>query len=200
MKDPKLRELDQRAFLRRLNPMLRVYAAAMRPPGDQLPGRTTIMARHARHPGFRALVAEEPSRVPGMSGRLQGFTYGFRGVPGQWWHDVVYDALRRRGGLDHAEEWMADGFEVAELHVRPEAQGRGLGRRLLSALCEGRTEATVVLSTLDPGAETPARGLYRSVGMTDLLTDFAFPGGGPPYAVMGGALPLRAYRSASSSS
>ncbi|WP_019630830.1 GNAT family N-acetyltransferase [Actinomadura atramentaria] len=200
MKDPKLRELDERAFLRRLNPILRVYAAAMRPPEDQLPGRNTIMARHARHPRFRALVAEEPARLPGRAGRIAGFCYGFRGCGGQWWHDVVYRELERLGGPEHADRWMADSFEVAELHVRPDAQGRGLGRALLTAACEGREEATVVLSTLDLDPESPARRLYRSVGLTDLFTGFAFPGGGPPYAVMGGALPLAAYRPASSSS
>ena len=48
-----------------------------------------------------------------------------------------------------------------------------------------------VLSTRD--AETRARRLYRGVGFTDLLTGFAFyPGGEPPYAVMGAELPLRA--------
>jgi hypothetical protein len=45
-----------------------------------------------------------------------------------------------------------------------------------------------VLSTRD--AQTPARKLYFSLGFADLLTDFLFPGGGPPYAVMGAALPL----------
>jgi GNAT superfamily N-acetyltransferase len=200
VKDPKLRELDERAFQRRLNPILRVYAAAMRPPDDQLPGRNTIMARHARYPRFRALVAEDPARFPVLGGRIAGFTYGFHGGGGQWWHDVVYRELERRGGPELADRWMGDSFEVAELHVRPEAQGRGLGRRLLTTLCEGREEATVVLSTLDLDPDSPARNLYRSVGLTDLLTGFAFPGGGPPYAVMGGALPLAAYRSASSSS
>ncbi|NED58401.1 GNAT family N-acetyltransferase, partial [Micromonospora aurantiaca] len=63
----------------------------------------------------------------------------------------------------------------------------------LNALCEGRPERTVVLSTLDRRPDTPARNLYRSVGMVDLLSDFEFPGGGPRYAVMGGTLPLAPY-------
>jgi ribosomal protein S18 acetylase RimI-like enzyme len=78
---------------------------------------------------------------------------------------------------------------VAELHVHPAFQGHGVGRRLLTALCDGRPERTVVLSTLDrPGSR--ARRLYSSVGMSDLLRDFEFPGGGPAYAIMGGVLPL----------
>lgn len=178
---PQIRELDHRGFLRRLDPMLAVYAAAMDPPSDQMPGRRTIMERHAVYPGFRAFVVEHRRAVA-------GFAYGFHGAPGQWWHDVVHEALTVVGGLGHARAMLDDTFEVAELHVHPDVQGQGFGRGLLSTLCEGRPERTVVLSTRN--AETPARNLYRSVGMTDLLVDFAFPGGGPPYAIMGGPLPL----------
>ena len=178
--------------------MLDVYASAMEPPDEQLPGRHTIMERHTSYPGFRAFVAEGRGALPLLAGSVRGFAYGFHGARGQWWHDVVFQALGDREGPEHAESWLGDTFEVAELHVRPEAQGRGLGRGLLSALCEDRPERTVVLSTLDRRPDTPARSLYRSVGMVDLLTDFEFPGGGPRYAVMGGALPLAAYASASS--
>ena len=71
----------------------------------------------------------------------------------------------------------------------PEYQRRGIGRRLVLTLTAGRTERTAVLSTQD--ADSPARRLYRSLGFADLLTGFIFPGGGPPYAVMGAELPLR---------
>ncbi|OLT33621.1 GNAT family N-acetyltransferase [Actinomadura sp. CNU-125] len=192
MRDAKLREIDERAFLRRLDPMLNVYGAAMDPPPEQLPGRRTIMERHTTYPGFRAFVAERRGALARLPGPLHGFAYGFHGARGQWWHDVVLDALAARGGPEHAATWLEDAFEVAELHVRPDAQGRGLGRGLLTSLCEGRPERTVVLSTLERRPDTPARRLYRSVGMVDLLTDFEFPGGGPRYAVMGGTLPLAA--------
>ncbi|WP_241661352.1 GNAT family N-acetyltransferase [Thermomonospora catenispora] len=193
MNDPepaKLREVDRRGFTRRLSPILDIYAAAMSPPPDQLPGRRAIMERHAQYPRFRALLAEtrRPLRWGGV---LQGFAYGFHGEPGQWWHDVVHRALTEKGGSAHAEEWLGDSFEVAELHVHPEHQRHGVGRALLLALCAGRTERTVVLSTLDRRPDTPARRLYRSVGMVDLLTEFTFPGGGPRYAVMGARLPLK---------
>jgi hypothetical protein len=59
---------------------------------------------------------------------------------------------------------------------------------MLLTLTSHRTERTAVLSTRD--ALTPARRLYRSLGFADLLTGFLFPGGGPPYAVMGARLPL----------
>jgi GNAT superfamily N-acetyltransferase len=192
VKEPNLREVDAPAFRKRIGALLDVYTAAMDPPLDQLSGRHAIMQRHAAYPGFRAIVAEHRRgalRLPGGLPEPAGFIYGFHGTQGQWWHDVVHQALIDLGGRRYAEDWMADPFEVAELHVRPEAQGQGLGRRLLTGLCAGRPERTVVLSTLDR-PDSRARRLYHSVGLTDLLSDFEFPGGGPPYAVMGASLPL----------
>jgi ribosomal protein S18 acetylase RimI-like enzyme len=182
---PQIREIDRRGFLRRLDPLLATYEAAMLPPPGQLPGRHMIMERHAGYPEFRAFVAERSHAVV-------GFGYGFRGESGQWWHDVVRGQLAETGGTEHARHWLDDAWEVAELHVHPAAQGRGLGRALITSLCAGRPERTVVLSTLD--AETPARNLYRSLGLVDLLTGFRFPGGGPLYAVMGAVLPLTSKR------
>jgi ribosomal protein S18 acetylase RimI-like enzyme len=93
--------------------------------------------------------------------------------------------------------WLDDSFEIAELHVLPSWQGRGIGRSLLLSLASGRPERTAVLSTAD--APTTARRLYRGVGFTDLLTDFRFSGTEPPYAVMGAPLPLAATGSRSPS-
>lgn len=182
---PRIRQIDRRGFLRRLNALLTTYEAAMLPPAGQLPGRHMIMERHAGHPEFRAFIAEHSRQVV-------GFGYGFHGESGQWWHDVVREELTRTSGSEHARHWLDDAWEVAELHVHPAFQGRGLGRALIMSLCADRPERTVVLSTLD--AKTPARNLYRSLGMVDLLTDFRFPGGGPAYAVMGAVLPLTSKR------
>jgi GNAT superfamily N-acetyltransferase len=192
VKEPYLREVDAPAFRKRIGALLDVYTAAMAPPPDQLSGRHTIMQRHAAYPGFRAIVAERRRsglRLPGTAPEPAGFIYGFHGALGQWWHEVVYHALVDLGGRRYAEDWLADPFEVAELHVLPDEQGRGLGRRLLTGLCAGQPERTVVLSTLDR-PNSRARRLYHSVGMIDLLSDFEFPGGGPHYAVMGASLPL----------
>jgi ribosomal protein S18 acetylase RimI-like enzyme len=181
MRGIRLRELDPYDFLSRRGDLLRIYAAAMHPPIDQLPGRQTIMERHASYPRFRALVVER--------GRRQvAFCYGFHGMPGQWWHDVVRRGLVAGAGEAAEREWFSDTFEIAEVHVHPEFQGRGIGRAMFTELCAGRTERTAVLSTLDHAS--PARHLYRSLGLRDLMTGFRFPGGGPAYAVMGSALPL----------
>ena len=74
--------------------------------------------------------------------------------------------------------------------MTPDHQGHGIGASVLLRLTSGRPERTALLSTRD--ADTPARRLYRGTGFTDLLTAFRFfPGGEPPYAVMGAELPLR---------
>jgi ribosomal protein S18 acetylase RimI-like enzyme len=182
------RELGPREFRAVIRSLVGVYAAAMNPPDRTLAGREAIMDRHAASPGFRGLTAQ-------VDGRLAGFTYGFHGESGQWWHDMVAAALatRARGAASAQDqatprEWLDDSFELAELHVRPDWQGHGIGRSLLLSLTGGRPERTAVLSTAD--APTRARRLYRGVGFADLLTDFRFSGSEPPYAVMGATLPL----------
>ena len=187
------RELSRAAFLAELDALTAVYLAAMRPDPSQLPGRRSIMERHAGCDGFRALAvtagaAGEPGR-PGAPGRIIGFSYGFRGAAGQWWHDVVAAALTATSGRDLAAAWLADSLEIAEVHVHPDFHRRGIGRSLVVGLAEGRPERTAVLSTQD--ADSPARRLYRGLGFADLLTGYSFPGTPVPYAVMGAALPLR---------
>ena len=190
-----LSELPPAEFRSAIGRLVAVYAAAMRPPTRMLSGRESILDRHAGSPGFRALVALAPPREAGTgqaedaSPVLAGFIYGFHGQAGQWWHDTVAGALATKYP-PLAATWLADSFEVAELHVLPDYQGAGIGRRLLLTLTAERGEQTAVLSTQD--AESRARRLYRSVGFSDLLTGFRFSGGDPPYAVMGATLPLRA--------
>ena len=191
-------ELSPGEFGARLDQLIAVYAAAMRPPAELLAGRRSIMAGHTANPAFRALAVTDDG-----TGEAVGFGYGFHGAPGQWWHDTVAGALavsfasaRSRTPSAYPAPgagvaWLDDSFEVAELHVAPDYQGRGIGAGVLLRLTSGRPERTALLSTRD--ADTPARRLYRGTGFTDLLTAFRFfPGGEPPYAVMGAELPLRA--------
>ena len=181
-----VRELSPAEFVVRLDQLIAVYAAAMRPPAELLAGRRSIMAGHAGNPGFRALAV-----TANGTGATVGFGYGFHGAAGQWWHDTVSRALADRRGDVAASAWLDDSFEVAELHVAPDHQGHGIGASVLLRLTSGRPERTALLSTRD--ADTPARRLYRGTGFSDLLTAFRFfPGGEPPYAVMGAELPLRA--------
>jgi ribosomal protein S18 acetylase RimI-like enzyme len=171
--------LDREGFTARIDQLLAVYATAMHAPPGELHGRRLIMTGHSMYPGFTALASVDGDEVA-------GFCYGFHGAPGQWWHDRVRAALGGR------RDWLRDCLELAELHVRPEYQGRGIGSGLLRSLTLNRSEQTVVLSTSD--SETVARRLYRGAGFTDLLTGFRFDGVEPPYAIMGAELPLKPSR------
>jgi ribosomal protein S18 acetylase RimI-like enzyme len=186
-------ELSRNAFVAELDALVAVYQAAMRPDPTQLPGRHSIMQRHATYRGFRALaVTADAVGQPGAPGRpeqIVGFSYGFRGAAGQWWHDVVAAALTAKAGEALAAGWLADSLEIAEVHVHPDFHRRGIGRSLVLGLAEDRREHTAVLSTQD--ADSPARRLYRGLGFADLLTGYTFPGAAVPYAVMGAVLPLR---------
>ncbi|HEX3309487.1 MAG TPA: hypothetical protein VHS32_24825, partial [Streptosporangiaceae bacterium] len=76
-------ELSPVEFIARLDQLVAVYAAAMRPAPELLAGRRTIMAGHAGNPGFRALAVTDDG-----TGETVGFGYGFHGAAGQWWHDT----------------------------------------------------------------------------------------------------------------
>jgi ribosomal protein S18 acetylase RimI-like enzyme len=195
-----LRELGAGEFLANLDACTRVYAAAMNPPEYQLPGRYSIMERHAGYAAFRAIAViqadgagpagdEPPWTSPAGNGPLIGFAYGFHGEGGQWWHDLVSQAVTSVRGRETAADWLTDSFEIAEVHVLPGHQGQGTGQAMMLRLTAGRPERTAVLSTMD--ADTRARRLYRRLGFTDLIAGFAFAGTEDPYAIMGAPLPLR---------
>ena len=195
-----LRELGPGEFLANLDACTRVYAAAMNPPEYQLPGRHSIMERHAGYAAFRAIAViqaagagssgDEPAWTsPAGNGPLIAFAYGFHGEGGQWWHDLVSQAVTSVRGRETAVDWLTDSFEIAEVHVLPGHQGQGTGQAMMLRLTAGRPERTAVLSTMD--ADTRARRLYRRLGFTDLIAGFAFAGTEDPYAIMGAALPLR---------
>jgi ribosomal protein S18 acetylase RimI-like enzyme len=181
---PLLGELTAERFTAELDALTGIYALAMHATQDELPGRLSIMERHAGYPGFRAVVAV----LRGEPGEPVGFAYGFHGTPGQWWHDLVRDSLVGKRGSEAAAFWLDDPFEIAEVHVHPAHQGRGTGRAMMEHLAAGRPERTALLST--PEGHSRARRLYRSLGFTDLLPGFIFPGAGPCYAIMGVTLPL----------
>jgi len=153
-----------------------IYGAAMQRSPEVVVQRRDIIKAHVTHRGFVAAGAyvgadDEPELV--------GFGYGYQGFPGQWWHDIVSGAL----GRAESSRWLRDGFELAELHVRPDHQSHGLGRQLLTDVLSRADASHAVLST--PDTESPARRLYRSFGFADLRCNFRFPGSPEAYAIMG---------------
>jgi len=168
-------------LLRRLDDVVSVYGEAMGYRAELLQTRRGYIGAHARRPGFRAVATLT------TDGRLAGFGYGYISGPGQWWHDQVRSALDEPA----RRSWLTHCFEVVELHVRPGAQGHGVGARQLRALLAMADGETVLLSTPEADEQASrAWRLYRRFGFTDVLRDFIFPGDERAFAILGRALPL----------
>jgi ribosomal protein S18 acetylase RimI-like enzyme len=165
--------IDAANFGQRAQEAASIYGAAMQRSAEVVVQRRDIINTHVTYRGFVAAGAFTDDN------ELVGFGYGYRGFPGQWWHDIVAGAL----GRESSSRWLRDGFELAELHVLPEQQGHGFGRQLLTDVLSRADAPHAVLST--PDLESPARILYRSYGFSDLRCDFRFPGSPEAYAIMG---------------
>ncbi|MDP9684392.1 GNAT family N-acetyltransferase [Streptomyces griseoviridis] len=157
---------------------LAVQAAAFGLGPDEVAVRRQIVLRHMTHPGARALGATTPD------GRLAGFVYGMPNDRAHWWSTIVEPYLRAQGN----DGWLDDSFVITELHVHPAHQNRGVGRALITTITDGAAEPRSILSAID--TDSPARGLYRSLGYQDLARQVLFPSAPKPYAVMGAPLPL----------
>jgi ribosomal protein S18 acetylase RimI-like enzyme len=166
---------------RRLDDVITVYGMAMGYPPSLLATRRGYVASHVHRPDFRAVASI------GTDGTLLGFGYGYHSEPGQWWHDQVRVAIPQQ----QRATWLEDCFEVVELHVRPGAQGHGLGAAQLRMLLTMAIGSTTLLSTPEADEATSrAWRLYRRFGFVDVLRQFSFPGDLRPFAVLGRTLPL----------
>ncbi|WMX44789.1 GNAT family N-acetyltransferase [Streptomyces roseicoloratus] len=163
----------------RVDEALAVQAVAFGLDAAEVAVRRHIVLRHLLSPGARAYGATTPD------GRLAGFVYGMPNDRSHWWSTVVEPYLRAEGNA----EWLDGSFVITELHVHPDFQGRGVGRELITTITDGSELPRSILSAID--TESPARGLYRSLGYTDLARRVHFPSAPRPYAVMGAPLPLR---------
>ncbi|MFB6992695.1 GNAT family N-acetyltransferase [Streptomyces sp. NPDC056178] len=163
----------------RVDEALAVQAVAFGLAPEEIEVRRHIVLRHLEHPHARALGATTPG------GRLVGFVYGMPNERHQWWSTVVEPYLRATGSA----HWLDDSFVITELHVLPEFQNRGIGRSLITTITDAADQPRSILSAID--TESPARGLYRSLGYQDLARQVIFPSAPKPYAVMGAPLPLR---------
>ncbi|MFJ2260437.1 GNAT family N-acetyltransferase [Streptomyces sp. NPDC087844] len=163
----------------RIDEALNVQAVAFGLGADEIAVRRQIVLRHLTFPGARALGATT------ADGRLAGFVYGMPNDRAHWWSTVVEPYLRGRGH----DGWLDDSFVITELHVHPDFQNRGVGRALITTITDSAAEPRSILSAID--TESPARGLYRSLGYEDLVVRVLFPSAPKPYVVMGAPLPLR---------
>ena len=166
----------------RVDEALAVQAVAFGLGQDEIDVRRHIVLRHLENPHARALGATTPS------GRLVGFVYGLPNDRAHWWSTVVEPYLRATGSQD----WLDDAFVITELHVHPDFQQRGIGRRLITMITDAVDQPRSILSAIE--TESPARSLYRSLGYRDLALHVLFPSAPRPYVVMGAPLPLRRAR------
>ncbi|MFF0206030.1 GNAT family N-acetyltransferase [Streptomyces sp. NPDC005017] len=157
---------------------LAVQALAFGLDRDEVAVRRQIILRHMTYPGARALGAT-------VGAHLAGFVYGMPNDRTHWWSTVVEPYLRAQDN----ETWLDDSFVITELHVHPSYQNRGIGRTLITRITDSADEPRSILSAID--TDSPARGLYHSLGYVDLARRVVFPSAPRPYAVMGAPLPLR---------
>ena len=158
---PQVDLLDGPAACARVDELTDVYRAAFTAPGydedeaavEQF--RTSKLPTHADRAGFRLVTVRDGDA-------LLGFTYGYTGKHGQWWTDQVTAAVP--SGL--ADTWLGGHFEIVELAVVPDAQGRGFGTALLESLLLGLPHDRALLTTYDD--DRPAPRLYRRLGWSRL--------------------------------
>lgn len=184
-------------FRRDVDIALDVYVRAMRyPPGTER-ARRPMWLEHTRRVDFTAVGAfaqfspTAPEGSPARE-RLVGIGYGYRSGRDQWWARQIIRGLRAAGrSRSWTDSLLDDAFELTELHVHPDHQGRAVGAAILETLLRQRTERIALLSTPEvPNEANKAWHLYRHFGFTDVLRDFHFTGDARPFAVLGRTLPL----------
>ena len=160
---PELSVLDGSAALAAQDVLTIVYRAAFTAPGYAEPEEAVTRFRreqlpaHAARPGFRCTTLL-------LAGTVAGFAYGYTGQRGQWWTDTV----AARVPAELAADWLGGHFELVEVAVAPEHQGRGFGAAPVDGVLLGLPHDRALLTTYDD--ERPAPRLYRRLGWEKLAT------------------------------
>ncbi|MBC7679249.1 MAG: GNAT family N-acetyltransferase [Pseudorhodobacter sp.] len=137
--------------------------------GRGAPGDDVHYPAHSARPGFDAVAAWRGDD-------LIGFAYGHRNASPSWWDDWVRPHLTAAGRQD-----VLDGsFVIVQLDVDPAWHRKGIGRRLVQALLDGRREPRVLLTT--QGGANPARGFYQRLGFVELTDGPRY--GDTPFVVL----------------
>lgn len=127
--------------------------------------------KHVGWPGFRLFMAA-------IDANPVGFVYGYRSLPGQWWHDQVRESLVQAGH----ERWLENAIELAEIAVLPTFQGRGIGTRLIDAFLEEVAQPVLLALEAD---DDRTHALYAAHGFQALLPTFYYEGFEDRIIVMG---------------
>lgn len=181
----KLRRLTGPEFSVLAPRLVDIYIEAMEYSPTIRAQRIRVWRGEIFQPGFESLIAV-------LDGEVVGVAYGFIGAPDRWWDQQLRRGLRERGGPTPREEDMLhDYFEIAEIHVLPQLQVRGIGREMLTELLWNAPAKYAMLSTPEvPDEDNAAFGLYRSLGFDGVIRDFYYHGDPRPFAILARALPL----------
>jgi ribosomal protein S18 acetylase RimI-like enzyme len=183
MPSTRLVPLTQAELHARLTEALTLYVNAMGYPPGTVQQRAPMWIEHATRPGWRCVAMLD------ADGAMVGVAYGYRGAPRQWWHEQVHKGLSTTMPPDQIRLWLSDYFELTELHVRPDSQGRGFGEQLMRGLlAEPLPASRVLLST--PEGPSRAWRLYLRLGFRELLRNYRFAGDPRRFAVLGRELPI----------
>src|SRR5690349_19863714 len=108
------------------------------------PRAADLQARLPGHAGLEGFVAV----VARTGGDPVGLAYGYRGERGRWWSTQIERSLSPA----EQREWLDEWFEVVEIAVRPDHQGRGIGSDVHDRLLEeaGRPRALLTARADDP--------------------------------------------------
>jgi GNAT superfamily N-acetyltransferase len=140
---------------------------------------------HAALEGFVAVVARSGDDPVGLA-------YGYRGERGRWWSTQIERAL----GPSQRREWLDEWFEVVEIAVRPDHQGRGIGSRVHDRLL---AEAGWPRALLTARADDPnVRGFYERRGWRAVEVGVRLGGGDQAWALYGRPAGARAASASSS--
>ena len=122
---------------------------------DYATWRSDLFERHAARDGYQLAAAINDDKV-------FGFAWGYVGQRGQYWSDLVNDALPP----EVVAQWVGDHFEFVELAVLPEHRGSGLGQALHDRLLDGVKRRCLLSTSDDP--DDPAVRLYIRSGWRKL--------------------------------
>ena len=179
----------------RLDEALCVFADAIGFPRQhaRVTGLGETLRRHVLRAGFAAFGAFERgpggevspglAQAPDTAAPLVGFSYGYTSQPGLWWREQIVPAL----SPEQRDYWLANAFELAELHVHPSAQGQRLGSALHDRLMDTArvaTHRTALLSVMHRSER--ARRLFTRRGWQTLVPELRFSTDpATPFSILG---------------
>lgn len=178
-------------FVRRVDQLVDIHLRAMDYPPETFSQRRQLWMSNAQKPGFTCTVAlrHPEGNVPDPGTALHrpvGVAYGFPGTTSSWWYREVHRGLRASGmSAQDAAAVLTDYDEVSEVHVHPDYQGHGIGRRMMVSLLARLPRTTALLSTPEIGGESNAAwALYRALGFRDVLRNFRFGADPRPFGIL----------------